>query len=66
MDTAVFDDELSIIGTGVGVYLALAGVASLVGMPWQYGTSSVAAAGQIVGALALIALGVGLARLVTQ
>ena len=61
-----FDDRLSVIGTGTGAFLVLAGLATLLGMPWQYVNSGVAAAGQIVGAVALIALGVGLARLVTQ
>ena len=66
MDTHVFDDRLSVIGTGLGAYLALAGLATLVGMPWQYGNSTAAAAGQIVGSLGLVALGIGLALLVTR
>jgi hypothetical protein len=59
MDAPVIEDTLGVVGTGLGVYLALAGVASLVGMAWQYQSSGLVAAGQILGSLGLVALVVG-------
>ena len=60
----VFEDPLSPLGVGVGVLLALVGIATLVGTPWAYKSSALVMVGQIVGALSAIAIGAGLAWLV--
>ncbi|WP_433625885.1 hypothetical protein [Halomicrococcus sp. NG-SE-24] len=60
-------DSLGSLGTVVGVFLALVGIATLVGTPWAYKSGSlVLAAGQIFGALAAVGVGAGLAWLATQ
>mgnify|MGYP000507006800 CR=1 FL=1 len=60
------NDRLGWLGAGVGAYLALAGLAIVVGMPWQHGDSTLVTVGQVVGALATVAVGAGLAWLVTR
>lgn len=60
----VLEDPLSPLGVGVGVLLVLVGIATLLGTPWAYQSGIVVAIGQILGALAAIAIGAGLAWLV--
>ncbi|MGB9986821.1 hypothetical protein [Salarchaeum japonicum] len=64
LDIGVFKDELDVLGVVVGVLVALMGVGTLVGMPWQYANSVVVTVGQIVGALSAIVIGLGLAYFV--
>ena len=48
-------------GSGLGVYLALAGLATLVRMPWQYaGGGAALAALRILGGVIAIVLGAAL------
>jgi hypothetical protein len=60
----VFEDRLDVFGVLAGAFVALVGLGTLVGMPWQYGGGTVVAAFQILGALAAVGIGVGLAWLV--
>lgn len=60
----VFADDLDAFGVLVGAFVALAGLGTLVGMPWQYSGSMLVTAFQILGALSAVVLGVGLAWLV--
>lgn len=54
-------DRLEPLGTAFGALLVLIGIATVIGTPWAYKSGSVVvAAGQIVGALAAVAIGVGL------
>lgn len=66
MDLPV-EDSLEALGLAVGAYLVLVGLATLVGMPWtnKPGGAAVAAA-NVGGAVAAVAVGVGLAWLVRQ
>ncbi|WP_232687007.1 hypothetical protein [Halobacterium zhouii] len=66
MQQQVFADKLDALGVLVGVFVALAGLGTLVGMPWQYTSGAVTMVLQILGALATVALGVGLAWLTHQ
>lgn len=59
----LFADRLDVFGVLVGAFVALVGLGTLVGMPWQYGAGGVVTVLQIFGALAAVALGVGLAWL---
>lgn len=59
----VFEDDLDAFGVLVGAFVALMGLGTLVGMPWQYTTGIFVTGFQILGALAAVALGVGLAWL---
>lgn len=59
----VFDDSLDAYGVLVGAFVALVGVGTLVGMPWQYANSTAVTVLQILGALATVGIGVGLAWL---
>lgn len=61
-----FDDSLSAIGVAAGVFLALVGAATLAGMPWQYSGGSLQTGIQIVGSVAAVVLGAGLAWLATR
>ncbi|AAG20572.1 MULTISPECIES: hypothetical protein [Halobacterium] len=56
-------DTLDVLGVSVGAFVALVGAATLVGMPWQYGPGGAVTAFQISGAVAAIAVGVGVAWL---
>ncbi len=50
------------VGIGLGVYVALAGAATLVGMPWQYtGGGAVLAALRILGSVIAVGGGAALA-----
>jgi hypothetical protein len=60
----VFADKLDLYGVLVGAFLALVGLGTLVGMPWQYsGGGGLVTVLQILGALSAIGIGVGLAWL---
>ena len=63
MQQQLFADKLDALGVLVGAFVALAGLGTLVGMAWQYTNSAVTMGFQILGALATVALGVGLAWL---
>lgn len=53
--------RLEPLGLGVGILLALVGIATLVGMPWaQKSGGALVMVGQIVGALSAVAIGAGL------
>ena len=58
-------DPVEPLGVVVGALLVLGGLATLLGTPWAYKPGVVVMVGQIVGALAAIGIGVGLAWLVT-
>lgn len=60
-----FRDRLDVLGSIAGVFVALVGLATLAGQPWQYsaGGATVMVL-QAFGALAAIAIGVGLVYLV--
>lgn len=61
----VLEDPLEPLGVGVGVLLVLVGIATIVGTPWAYKSGSVAVlVGQVLGALAAVGIGAGLAWLV--
>jgi len=60
----VFADDLDAFGVLVGVFLALVGLGTLVGMPWQYSDGGLVTVFQILGAVSAVVLGVGLAWLV--
>jgi len=59
----LFADTLDVYGVLVGAFVALVGIGTLVGMPWQYSGSTAVTVLQILGSLAAVALGVGLAWL---
>lgn len=55
-------DALEPLGIGFGVLLVLVGITTLLGAPWAHKSGGlVLAAGQILGALAAIGIGAGLA-----
>lgn len=54
-------DTLDWVGIPVGVILALVGLMTLVGMPWQYANSIAVTVGQILGSLLLLVGGLGFA-----
>ena len=58
-----FDDKLEPLGIAAGVFLVLAGLGTLAGAPWATNPETVAVVVQIIGALATVALGAGLAYL---
>jgi hypothetical protein len=60
----VFADSLNLYGVLVAAFVVLVGLGTLVGMPWQYSNSATVTVLQVVGALATIAIGVGLGWLV--
>jgi len=59
----VFADRLDVFGVLAGVFVALVGVGTLVGMPWQYSGGGLVTVLQILGSLAAVVVGVGLAWL---
>jgi hypothetical protein len=59
----VFADTLDVFGVLVGVFVALVGLGTLVGMPWQYTNSGVVTVLQVAGAVATVGVGAGLAWL---
>ncbi|MCU4800777.1 hypothetical protein OB920_10380 [Halobacteria archaeon HArc-gm2] len=61
--TERFDDALEPIGIAVGAFLVLVGLSTVVGTPWTTNPDTLAVALKLVGALATVALGAGLAYL---
>jgi len=59
----LFADTLDVYGVLVGVFVALVGVGTLVGMPWQYTSGGVVTALQVLGALGAVGVGAALAWL---
>ncbi|MFC3478008.1 hypothetical protein [Halobacterium litoreum] len=59
----VFADRLDVFGVLVGVFVALVGVGTLVGMPWQYSGGGLVTVLQIFGSVVAVGVGVGLAWL---
>lgn len=59
-----FRDRLDVVGSVAGVFIALMGLATIAGQPWQYTGGAGVMALQILGSLAAIAIGVGLVYLV--
>jgi len=65
MSTAALDGRFDYLAVGAGAFLVLVGLGTLVGMPWQYsGGGAVTAAANVLGSLASIVVGAGLAWLV--
>lgn len=61
--TERFDDELEPVGIAVGAFLVLVGLATVAGTPWTTNPDTLAVAIKILGSLATVALGAGLAYL---
>ncbi|GAA0295226.1 hypothetical protein [Halarchaeum salinum] len=57
-------DPFDALGTVLGVYLALAALATLVGMPWQYTGGAAVMVIQIVGCVLTFLVGAALLALV--
>ncbi|MFB6254336.1 MAG: hypothetical protein ABEI06_06995 [Halobacteriaceae archaeon] len=53
-------DNLAIASGVIGGYILLAGLYTFIGMPWNYVSSIAVSALQILGALGLVAVGIGL------
>lgn len=53
-------DRTTRLGTAIGVFLVLVAIATLVGQPWVYVESSIAAGAQIVAAVLTFGIGAGL------
>lgn len=51
------------LGAASGVFLVLVAIATLVGQPWVYVASPIAAGAQIVAAVLTLAIGAGLVAL---
>lgn len=63
MDVLDFEDRLEPLGVAVGALLVLVGLGTLAGTPWDIGLGTGALALQLLGIVALVAIGVGLAWL---
>ena len=63
MELPEFTDRLSVLGFAVGVFLVLAGVATVAGTPWSTSLTPLVGVVQVFGGLAAAAVGVGLAWL---
>lgn len=48
------------LGAATGTFLVLVAIATLIGQPWVYVESTVAAAAQVVAAVLTLGIGVGL------
>lgn len=59
-------DKLEVLGVLVGAFLVVTALGRLVGTPWVYNDDPLASAIQLVGVVATIAIGVGLAWLVYE
>ncbi|MEF8781604.1 MAG: hypothetical protein V5A39_10275 [Haloarculaceae archaeon] len=58
-----FADRLEPVGILAGAFLVVVGIGTVVGMPWQTSNDLVASVIQLVGVVAMLAIGIGLARL---
>lgn len=61
MSSVVTRDTLGAVGIAAGLFVVLVGLGTLAGTPWQYANSGVVTVSKIVGSLAAIAVGGGLA-----
>lgn len=59
-----FQDSLDWVGSFAGLFVALVGIATLVGQPWQYSGGAGVMVLQILGALSAVGIGAGLVYLV--
>lgn len=58
-------DRLDMVGLPGGIFLVLVGLGTILGQPWQYSTGgALVMLLQLVGAIAAIAIGVGIVYLV--
>ena len=57
------EDRLTAIGVGLGAFVILAGLGTLLGLPWTTTEDTAAAAVQMVGIVVTIAIGVVLIAL---
>lgn len=60
MDGPLFADRLEGLGIAAGAFLALVGLGTLAGLPWQTAQSLLVGLVQVVGALLTIGIGAGL------
>jgi hypothetical protein len=56
-------DRLEPLGIVAGAFLVLVAVGTVVGMPWQTSNDALASILQFLGVVAMLAVGIGLARL---
>jgi hypothetical protein len=56
-------DKLEVLGVLVGAFLVVVALGTLVGTPWTTNNDALASAIQLVGVVAMAAIGVGLAWL---
>lgn len=56
-------DRLDAIGSIAGLFVALVGLATLIGQPWQYSPSATVMVLQGLGSLVAVGVGVGLVYL---
>lgn len=61
--TERFDDALEPLGVAAGAFLVLAGLGTVLGAPWATNPDLLAVFVNVIGSLATVALGVGLAYL---
>lgn len=61
--TEWFDDTLEPLGIAAGVFLVFAGLGTIAGTPWATNPDTVAVGIKVLGSLATVALGAGLAYL---
>lgn len=61
-----FDDRLELVGIAAGLFVALVGLGTLVGMPWTHQPSTTVAVGRIAGAVGTVAVGLGIVWLATR
>jgi len=66
MQSIKVTDKLEVLGVLVGAFLVLAALGTLVGTPWAYNNDPLVTVIQLVGVVAMIAIGVGLAWLVYE
>lgn len=64
LDDVEVEDSLEALGLAAGAFLVLVGLGTIAGAPWTYKASLPVAVIQVVGALAAIGVGAGLAWLV--
>ncbi|MFT4921504.1 MAG: hypothetical protein ACI8XM_000704 [Haloarculaceae archaeon] len=63
MNVIDVEDRLETLGVVAGAFLVLVGLGTVVGMPWETNNDMLASVVQLIGVAAMIAVGVGLARL---